>query len=89
MSPFIRAKCFSLPDNICFSDLAVVLYCEVLTLGSGYERINAVFNRYYDRSLKEVKHISRGTGTKFKITELSEIPKNFESFLHISQNKMI
>ena len=32
MSPIIRAKCLTLPDNIsCFNDLAVVLYDEVLS----------------------------------------------------------
>ena len=60
---------FSLPDNIsCFNDLGVVLYYEVLRLGSGYDRIDAVFNHYYDLSLKEAKQISKGTGTRFKIT---------------------
>ena len=38
-------------------------------------------------SLKEAKRISRGTGTRFKITELSEIQKKFGSFLQISQGK--
>ena len=49
MSPIIRAKCFSLPDNISYlNDLAVVLYYKVLRLGSGYDRIDAVFDRYFD-----------------------------------------
>ena len=67
--------------------MAVVLYDEVLKLGSGYDRIDTVFYRYFNRSLKEATQISRGTGTSFKINELSEILKNFESFLHISQDK--
>ena len=46
-----------------------------------------MFDRYFDRSLKEATRISRGTGTRLKITELCGIPKNFESFLHVSQNK--
>ena len=40
-----------------------------------------VFDRYFDRSLKEVTQISGGTGGRFKIAELSEIQKSFESFL--------
>ena len=88
ISPIIRVKCFSLRDNMsCFIDLAVVSYYELLRLGSGYDRIDAVFDRYFDQSLKKATRISRGTGTRFKITELSEIPKNFESFSYISQNK--
>ena len=86
MSPIIRAKCFTLPDNVSsFNDLAVALYDEVLKLC--YDRIDTVFYRYLDWSLKEATQISRGTGTSFKINELSEIPKNFESFLRISQDK--
>ena len=86
--PIIGAKFFSLPDNIsCFNDLDVALYYEVLRLGSGYDRIDVVFDRCFDPSLKEATRISRRTRTKFKVTELWEIPKNFESFLHIIQNK--
>ena len=88
MSPIIRANCLSLPENIsCFNDVAVILYYEVLKQGSGYDRIDAVFDRYFDRSLKEATRIRRGTETRLKITELCGIPKNFESFLHVSQNK--
>ena len=88
MSPIIRAKCFSLPDNIsCSSDLAVVLYYEVLRLGWGYVRIDVAFDCYFDRSLKEVTLIRGANGARFKNTELSEILKIFENFLHISQIK--
>ena len=81
ISPIIRTKCFSLPDNIsCFNELDVVLYYEITELGSGYERINVVFDRYFNQSLKEGAQNSRGTGARFKITELSEIPKSFECF---------
>ena len=85
MSPIIRAKCLSLPENIsCFNDVAVILYYEVLKQGSGYDRIDAVFDRYFERSLKDTTRISKGTGTRLKITELCSFPK---SFLHVSQNK--
>ena len=81
ISPIIRTKCFSLPDNIsCFNDLAVVLYYEITELGSGYERVNVVLDRYFNQSLKEGARNSRGTGAKSRITELSEIPKSFECF---------
>ena len=54
MSPIIRAKCLTLPDNIsCFNDLAVVLYDEVLKLGSDYDRIDTVFYRYFNRSFNK------------------------------------
>ena len=54
MSPIIRTKCFSLPDNIsCFNDLAVVLYYKITELGLGSERINVVLDRYFNQSFKE------------------------------------
>ena len=93
LSPSSSSKCpLSLERNVFLYLIishvsAVVLYYEVLRLGSGYDRIDAVFDRYFDRSLKEATQISRGTGTRFKITEFSEIPKNFERFLNTSQNK--
>ena len=37
----------------CFNDLAVVLYYKITELGLGYERINVVFDRYFNQSLKE------------------------------------
>ena len=47
MSPIIRAKCLSLPENIsCFNDVAIILYYKVLKQGLGYDRIDAVFDRY-------------------------------------------
>ena len=73
MSPIITAKCFSLPDNVlCFNDLAVVLFYEVHRLGSGYDRIDAVFDHYFDRGLKGANRISRGTRASFKIPEISK-----------------
>ena len=69
MSLVVKEKCFSLLDNIsCFSDLAVlrlgsILY-EILRLGSVYNKIDAVFDRYFDRSLKEATLISGGNATK-------------------------
>ena len=89
MSPIIRVKCFPLPDNIsCLNDLVVILYYEILRLGSGYDRIDAVFDRYFDPSLKAAQ-ISRGTGTRFKTTELSEIPKTSKVFYTSARIKMI
>ena len=53
MSPLIRAKCSQKAGMTCFSDLAIVLYHEIIRLGFDYNRIGIVFNRYFDDSLKE------------------------------------
>ena len=79
MSPIIRTKYFYLPDNIsCFIDLDVVLHYEILELSSSYDRINVIFDQYLNQSWKEGTRNSRGAGPRFRITELSEIPKRFE-----------
>ena len=50
MSPVIRAKCTSISDDvICFSDLAVVLFYYVQNLGSSFDRLDLVFDRYFSR----------------------------------------
>ena len=46
-------------------------------------RFDVVFDHYFDRSFKKLTQISRGTGERFKITELSEHQKSFEK--HITQ----
>ena len=53
MSPLIRSKCTDTKDINSFSDLAVLLCYEVLRLGSDFERIDIVFDRYFENSLKE------------------------------------
>ena len=82
-SQHLHTKC----KSVIILEMSPIIRAMILRLASSYDRIDVVFDRYFDRSLKEVTRISRGTGTRFKITELPKIPKNFESFLHISQNK--
>ena len=64
-----------------------MIWLLVLRLGSVYDRIDAMFDHYFDWSLKEATRIRVRTGKRLKITELSETLKSFESFLCISQNK--
>ena len=53
VSPLICVKCSQKVGMTCFSDLAIVLYHEIIRLGFDYNRIGIVFNRYFDDSLKE------------------------------------
>ena len=62
MPSLIRAKCSQKPGMTCFSNLAIVLYYEIMTLGFDYNRIDLVFDRYFDDGLKEGTGKSRGTG---------------------------
>ena len=89
MSPMIRAKCASIISDVCcFSDLAVVIFYQVQSLGSGYGRMDLVFDRYFEKSLKEDTRKNRGIGSRFVFTEDTILPNNMsEDFLMNSENK--
>ena len=89
MSPMIRAKCASISSDVCcFSDLAVVIFYQVQSLGSGYGRMDLVFDRYFEKNLKEDMRKNRGIGSRFVFTEDTILPKNMsEDFLMNSENK--
>ena len=50
MSPLIRANCSQKAGMTCFSDLAIVLYYEIMRFD--YNKIDIVFDRYLDDCLK-------------------------------------
>ena len=70
MPPLIRAKCTQMAGMTCFSDLAIVLYYEIVRLGFDYNRIDTVFDRYFDDSLKEGTRKSRGMGYQLSTRRL-------------------
>ena len=43
MSPLIHAKCSHKAGMTCFSDLAIILYYEIMRLGFDYNRIGIIF----------------------------------------------
>ena len=61
MSPLIRAKSCSFGIDT-FSDFAVIIYDHVMKLSHGYDRVDLVFDRYFQESLKEG---TRGFGSMF------------------------
>ena len=73
---------------ICFLDLAIVLYYEIIRLGFDYNRIGIVFDRYFDDSLKEGTTKIRGTVTILMFDDDTNIPQDMiDNFLRNSQNK--
>ena len=87
MSPLIRAKCPQKAGMTCFSDLAIVLYYEIMRLGFDYNRINFVFDRCFDDSLKGTRK-SRVTGTILMFDDDTDIPQDMiDNFLRNNQNK--
>ena len=87
MSPLILAKCSQKAGMTCFSDLAIVLYYEIMRLGFDYNRINFVFDRCFDDSLKGTRK-SRVTGTILMFDDDTDIPQDMiDNFLRNSQDK--
>ena len=53
-----------------------------------YDRIDIVFDRYFDSSLKEDTRSSRDSGTLLKFDENTDIPQDMaDNFLKNSENK--
>ena len=72
----------------CFSDLAIVLYYEIMRLGFDYNRIDIVFDCYFDDNLKKGIRKSQGTGTILMFNDDTDIPRDMiNNFLRNSQNK--
>ena len=89
MSPVIRAKCASIVDAYSFSDLSVLLYHHIMFLGMEYDRIDLIYDRYFETSLKNDTRKGRGgNGTRFHFTDDTPLPNNMaDNFLKNSQNK--
>ena len=73
-----------------FHDFSVVLYKHICNLSLGYARMDIIFDRYFERSLKKQTRTDRGiSGTRIlNINDEMDFPKNFqESFLRNPDNK--
>ena len=88
MSPIIRAKSCSSGIE-CFSDFAVIIYHHVMKLSHGYDRVDLVFDRYFEASLKAGTRNERGTGSMFVFEgDDTPVPNNMEqTFMKESKNK--
>ena len=91
MSPLIKAKAFATHDGspTNFGEFAVLVYYEVMKNASNYDKIDLVFNIYFEKSLNEGARSGSGEGSQnlFK-GDSTEIPyKMAESFLKNNQNK--
>lgn len=52
------------------------------------QRVDVVWDVYRADSLKSTARERRGTGTRRRVASSSELPKNWKSFLHVSDNKI-
>ena len=51
------------------------------------QRLDLVFDRYLEDSLKTGTYSNRGTGVRRKVTENGILPSNWKTFLRCSENK--
>lgn len=50
-------------------------------------RLDLVFDRYLDKSIKAAAREKRGTGQRIRVEETTPVPKNWKSFLRVNENK--
>lgn len=51
------------------------------------QRLDVVWDRYFPGSLKSSTRQKRGSGVRVKVTRTTPIPKNWQSFLRVDENK--
>ena len=87
-SPLIRK--LSNISVVDFHEFSVVFYHHISSLATGFDRVDIIFDRYFENSLKRQTRIKRGSGGTrvLNINDDTCFPKNFqESFLHHPDNK--
>ena len=91
MSPLIKVKTFATHTGslASFGDISLLVYYKVMKYGTNYDRIDLVFDRYFEKSLKEGTRSRRGEGSQYLFEgDSTDIPfKMADSFLKSSQNK--
>ena len=86
MAPLIHSMSFI--ESSSFSDFALILYRQVIKLARGYQRIDIVFDQYFERSLKNSTRETRGVGSRYIFDDNTPIPNNMQSdFLKNNENK--
>ena len=78
-------------DDVTFGDLADTFVTSVLQTGSRYQRVDVVFDRYRDASIKSKTRIRR-TKTARPIRRVIEnrdvpLPKSWSNFIALPENK--
>ena len=62
-------------------------YIEQMRQLAVYSRIDLMFDRYFDLSIKDVTRVGRGTGGRYHIMPNTPIPRKWKQFLRNSENK--
>ena len=76
MAHIIHAKSFA--DIETFGDFALAVYFTLERLGEVYDRWDLVFDQYKSNSLKAAIRTQRGSGSLYKFTEDTPLPKKMQ-----------
>ena len=91
MLPLIKAKASATHTGSLanFREFSLLVYYKVMKYGTNYDRIDLVFDRYFEKSHKERTRSPRGEGSQYLFEgDSTKIPfKMADSFLKSSENK--
>ena len=91
MSQLIKTKAFATHNDRLtnFVEFFLLVYYEVKKYGTNYDRIDLVFDRYFEKSVKEGTRSRRGEGSQYLFEgDSTEIPfKMADTLLKSSENK--
>jgi hypothetical protein len=72
--------------NVTFTDYRNT-FIKYVTNQQG-NRVDVVFDVYSDESLKNCTREKRGTGVRQRVTPAGKLPRNWQKFLRLSDNKV-
>ena len=91
MSPIIKARAFSIQTSNLrnFEEFSLAIYNDIMKHAANYQRVDLVFDRYFEGSLKEGTRMARGEAPEYLFEgDFTELPfKMAEQFLSNSENK--
>ena len=54
---------------------------------SRFQRVDILFDRYFECSIKDVTRVSRGNGGRFHVMSTTPVPRKWKDFMRNSENK--
>ena len=70
-----------------YAEETVHTYVKRYQRNAGAKRVDLVYDKYLDKSLKGMTREKRGTGIRRKVTLSSVVPPNWKGFLRVDENK--
>ena len=70
-----------------FKDYATVFLDYVIKQAQNVKRVDLIWDRYFENSLKRSTRETRGSGVRIRVCDNASIPGNWKSFLRSDENK--